>query len=320
MDGFLLSLYAAAGGFTTSNRLSPGRRSQDFDPCSLCGERRTRGGKGIIKDTFQFTLSLRRATVLLSSPPVMWQRFQSTLSLRRATVGGCRYFCIIKNFNPRSPHGERPWTDSSWVKSFSFQSTLSLRRATANGVASLDNSGFQSTLSLRRATATRSGQPPMDRHFNPRSPCGERPAPTGPRGRAERFQSTLSLRRATLTAHVAHGEGEISIHALLAESDSISPSRRQAAARFQSTLSLRRATFKCHIAFSFLNNFNPRSPCGERPLRSGNNHQTHEFQSTLSLRRATSGKSRSLKGFGISIHALLAESDRATREKSRNPS
>lgn len=108
MDGFLLSLYAAAGGFTTSNRLSPGRRSQDFDPCSLCGERRTRGGKGIIKDTFQFTLSLRRATVLLSSPPVMWQRFQSTLSLRRATVGGCRYFCIIKNFNPRSPHGERP--------------------------------------------------------------------------------------------------------------------------------------------------------------------------------------------------------------------
>ena len=153
MDGFLLSLYAAAGGFTTSNRLSPGRRSQDFDPCSLCGERRTRGGKGIIKDTFQFTLSLRRATVLLSSPPVMWQRFQSTLSLRRATVGGCRYFCIIKNFNPRSPHGERHLyrrfrrrdriisihallTESDGgvmletVLMYLFQSTLSSRRAT----------------------------------------------------------------------------------------------------------------------------------------------------------------------------------------------
>lgn len=118
MDGFLLSLYAAAGGFTTSNRLSPGRRSQDFDPCSLCGERRTRGGKGIIKDTFQFTLSLRRATVLLSSPPVMWQRFQSTLSLRRATVGGCRYFCIIKNFNPRSPCGERQQIPPNWPYRF----------------------------------------------------------------------------------------------------------------------------------------------------------------------------------------------------------
>lgn len=132
MDGFLLSLYAAAGGFTTSNRLSPGRRSQDFDPCSLCGERRTRGGKGIIKDTFQFTLSLRRATVLLSSPPVMWQRFQSTLSLRRATVGGCRYFCIIKNFNPRSPCGERLGDILAGALIRPFQSTLSSRRATAN--------------------------------------------------------------------------------------------------------------------------------------------------------------------------------------------
>ena len=178
MDGFLLSLYAAAGGFTTSNRLSPGRRSQDFDPCSLCGERRTRGGKGIIKDTFQFTLSLRRATVLLSSPPVMWQRFQSTLSLRRATVGGCRYFCIIKNFNPRSPCGERLGDILAGALIRPFQSTLSSRRATSQGPASQSarpisihalltesdgdksligkvNRQFQSTLSSRRATPGR---------------------------------------------------------------------------------------------------------------------------------------------------------------------
>ena len=152
MDEFLLSLYAAAGGFTTSNRLSPGRRSQDFDPCSLCGERRTRGGKGIIKDTFQFTLSLRRATVLLSSPPVMWQRFQSTLSLRRATVGGCRYFCIIKNFNPRSPCGER----------------------LGDILAGALIRPFQSTLSSRRATAFPCARTAGSRHFNPRSPHGER--------------------------------------------------------------------------------------------------------------------------------------------------
>ena len=155
MDGFLLSLYAAAGGFTTSNRLSPGRRSQDFDPCSLCGERRTRGGKGIIKDTFQFTLSLRRATVLLSSPPVMWQRFQSTLSLRRATVGGCRYFCIIKNFNPRSPCGERLGDILAGALIRPFQSTLSSRRATSQSML-VDwrrYLSFQSTLPSRRATS-----------------------------------------------------------------------------------------------------------------------------------------------------------------------
>ena len=181
MDGFLLSLYAAAGGFTTSNRLSPGRRSQDFDPCSLCGERRTRGGKGIIKDTFQFTLSLRRATVLLSSPPVMWQRFQSTLSLRRATWSSifrtsvcpfqstlslrratCSELMILRpsnDFNPRSPCGERQGGREGIAMDLEFQSTLSLRRATLSSIslASPDLT-FQSTLSLRRATPSRTAQ------------------------------------------------------------------------------------------------------------------------------------------------------------------
>ena len=177
MDGFLLSLYAAAGGFTTSNRLSPGRRSQDFDPCSLCGERRTRGGKGIIKDTFQFTLSLRRATVLLSSPPVMWQRFQSTLSLRRATVGGCRYFCIIKNFNPRSPHGERPIAPGGYIAAI----TISIHAL------------------LTESDKMTYGVSILSRYFNPRSPCGERHTAKTDNYNTIRFQSTLSLRRATFS-------------------------------------------------------------------------------------------------------------------------
>ena len=199
MDGFLLSLYAAAGGFTTSNRLSPGRRSQDFDPCSLCGERRTRGGKGIIKDTFQFTLSLRRATVLLSSPPVMWQRFQSTLSLRRATVGGCRYFCIIKNFNPRSPCGERLGDILAGALIRPFQSTLSSRRATSQSML----------VDWRRYLS---------------------------------FQSTLSSRRATMFSCLTSVHKEISIHALLTESDPLRWHHRPSPHQFQSTLSSRRAT------------------------------------------------------------------------------
>ena len=198
MDGFLLSLYAAAGGFTTSNRLSPGRRSQDFDPCSLCGERRTRGGKGIIKDTFQFTLSLRRATVLLSSPPVMWQRFQSTLSLRRATVGGCRYFCIIKNFNPRSPHGER------------------------------------------RRTALR---PWITPDFNPRSPCGERLYITEPPPSSSQISIHALLAESDRPVQRQQFQRTISIHALLAESDAGAGKTPWPWWRFQSTLSLRRATW-----------------------------------------------------------------------------
>ena|GEM_PF-2656711 len=105
---------------------------------------------------------------------------------------------------------------------------------------------FLSTLSLRRATTCYcSGS--LICNFYPRSPCGERRA-RGHRGwhHPKRFLSTLSLRRATLGAHSPLedlcyfyprspcGErhdavapvgvaGNISIHALLAESDAARP-------------------------------------------------------------------------------------------------
>ena len=80
----------------------------------------------------------------------------------------------------------------------------------------------------------------------------------------------------------------ISIHALLAESDYDTPS-----------ISMPKPDFY------------PRSPCGER--RQQRSHQAwsgSQFLSTLSLRRATPAKSESLTTYLISIHALLAESDR----------
>ena len=102
-------------------------------------------------------------------------------------------------------------------------------------------SSFQSTLSLRRATAVSMSWDPRDR-----------------------FQSTLSLRRATpagwtqrmgwdISIHALLAEsdcvhdgllpgGNISIHALLAESDSIVNRSTEPVSQFQSTLSLRRAT------------------------------------------------------------------------------
>ena len=101
---------------------------------------------------------------------------------------------------------------------------------------------FLSTLSLRRATLLTGYCPVHDIDFYPRSPCGERPVVYG--------------------AGFAHGE--ISIHALLAESDQGLP----------------------HLDIRALD-FYPRSPCGERRRK----QQVHElwlgFLSTLSLRRAT---------------------------------
>ena len=101
------------------------------------------------------------------------------------------------------------------------------------------------------------------------------------------FLSTLSLRRATLRVLDGSKSSIISIHALLAESDSIGPLIFSVQPRFLSTLSLRRATHAYMLVLWVL-----------------------RFLSTLSLRRATvQPRKTEVPGAIISIHALLAESD-----------
>ena len=110
------------------------------------------------------------------------------------------------------------------------------------------------------------------------------------------FLSTLSLRRATSGYPHIRRFYAISIHALLAESD--------------------HPTFygiARHIYFY------PRSPCGERRnIRQATVH-TWKFLSTLSLRRATDRRASRQQPAGISIHALLAESDHHEWSGSQQP-
>ena len=131
---------------------------------------------------------------------------------------------------------------------------------------------------------------------------------------------------------IMSGYASISIHALLAESDRQNPGEHYVAFRFLSTLSLRRATAdnkeKLTGLRRFLStlslrratpkqirerkerkNFYPRSPCGERPPVRDVIQWEGIFLSTLSLRRATINTYHRIFGEGISIHALLAESD-----------
>ena len=126
---------------------------------------------------------------------------------------------------------------------------------------------FLSTLSLRRATFVNSRLHSLLVYFYPRSPCGERRITTTTISIASRFLSTLSLRRATKQTEAHTMKKAISIHALLAESDHVINTRTKR-----------------------IDNFYPRSPCGERQ------------------RLGLLGWLRTL----ISIHALLAESDRIT--------
>ena len=79
---------------------------------------------------------------------------------------------------------------------------------------------------------------------------------------------------------------------------------------FLSTLSLRRATIDTSKDVIKTSNFYPRSPCGERQHQKKRKDGTRQFLSTLSLRRATRFRASLSAVLTISIHALLAESDR----------
>ena len=101
------------------------------------------------------------------------------------------------------------------------------------------------------------------------------------------FLSTLSLRRATPRGCFCYLDNIISIHALLAESDYLD-------------------AWQSHYVCDFY----PRSPCGERQSIWKPSALPLIFLSTLSLRRATHRLQRADPRRRISIHALLAESDR----------
>ena len=117
------------------------------------------------------------------------------------------------------------------------------------------------------------------------------------------FLSTLSLRRATYQDKFSIPSDNISIHALLAESDTPTLESLTPTQTFLSTLSLRRATRPVSALYSVNRYFYPRSPCGERlgTLRTVSVKKT--FLSTLSLRRATFGPI-CRRGFRIFLSTL----------------
>ena len=104
----------------------------------------------------------------------------------------------------------------------------------------------------------------------------------------------------------------ISIHALLAESDQHQASLQRNQHQFLSTLSLRRATNIHNFderVLQFLSTLSLRRATQGKVCKA----LANRFLSTLSLRRATCSIAFIKDFYGISIHALLAESDAADR-------
>ena len=146
------------------------------------------------------------------------------------------------NFYPRSPCGERllPIVLCWYIFTISIHALL----AESDGEVKLDFIAI--LISIHALLAESDIYPacsiPVARYFYPRSPCGERLECPGFFILIEQFLSTLSLRRATPRFSSVITTVNISIHALLAESDRDQAEMPHAGGQFLSTLSLRRAT------------------------------------------------------------------------------
>ena len=217
-----------------------------------------------INSTFQTTLPARGATLAITmrtfracyfnprsphgerlhSPHVCRAaiRFQSTLPARGATlptgwtVRGQRYF------NPRSPHGERPQSRANPQRCWKFQSTLPARGATLLTRQSAGASVISIHAPRTGSDATDGRCTTIARHFNPRSPHGER----------------------LVACEESQAVTIISIHAPRTGSDGGWIEAARNLSQFQSTLPARGATDSGIRADGVGGNFNPRSPHGER--------------------------------------------------------
>ena len=195
------------------------------------------------------------------------------------------------NFNPRSPHGERPWEPPGVRPAIYFNPRSPHgERHSANNTSSGSTKisthaprtgsdqfahfvgreaiSFQPTLPARGATCRRIRCARNVCDFNPRSPHGERPD-ARTLGRRERpFQPTLPARGATPRESCARRIRSISTHAPRTGSDA-KGRKRPRKRRFQPTLPARGATKPAVAGRGKPQNFNPRSPHGERPGLTG---------------------------------------------------
>ena len=293
-------------------------RSNYFYPRSPCGERLLVPADVAMVPSISIHALLAESDKKFIYERCKLSRFLSTLSLRRATpYEGAYYQLASISIHALLAESDAWQCRCSWRRSRHFYPRSPCGERLLTHWSLRFCMPFLSTLSLRRATYWPRVMVSPTLYFYPRSPCGERRAGC---------------------SHVASGH-EISIHALLAESDVP-----------------RRGTSTC------CRDFYPRSPCGERltsvlptiPAPAISIHAllaesdtslvvigtncvisihallaesdytmtttictASKFLSTLSLRRATELYMQLAQTCTISIHALLAESDPVTKKNSQ---
>ena len=190
-------------------------------------------------------------------------------------------------------------------------SMLSLRRATGRHTSQKDPQFISIHALLAESDENNDSDPYRGCNFYPRSPCGERPcAASLPSCPYRDFypRSPCGERHRAAAAQIF--QVAISIHALLAESDSRSERIIRFLSLFLSTLSLRRATDLDARSASRKCNFYPRSPCGERQEAEAYIAKLEAISIHALLAESDASKIyAAYQSLIISIHALLAESD-----------
>ena len=216
-----------------------------------------------VSSRFQSTHPLRGATPSRSLKRHLKRIFQSTHPLRGATTTRTDGNARSCNFNPRTPCGVRLSSMGSEVVVLQISihaplagcdsdtaspktlRTISIHAPLAGCDQHQTCQGYRIQISIHAPLAGRDPSRRLsdrcDRYFNPRTPCGARPANVCRAALVNGFQSTHPLRGAT-NSNVAGGFIlSISIHAPLAGRDiSNAPT------------------------YSIAWDFNPRTPCGAR--------------------------------------------------------
>ena len=147
--------------------------------------------------------------------------------------------------------------------------------------------------------------------FNPRAPCGARRDRPFVESADMEFQSTRPMRGATsCAADLVSEQSRVSIHAPHAGRDGRNPLHdlaRPVSIHAPHAGRDLRSDVRCHGMYRF----NPRAPCGARPLDSRVYNLACMFQSTRPMRGATVADTPFLEHIIVSIHAPHAGRDAA---------
>ena len=216
------------------------RSCADFNPRSPHGERLTSRCKMAGRCEFQSTLPARGATQRVNA--IKPGNLHRTDEPRTGSDGRFRRELQAMSISIHAPRtGSDPQIAAKFHRKLYFNPRSPHGERLPPSFAWNPNNLFQSTLPARGATLLHNASQRGNLHFNPRSPHGERPSRRTSTRKQFLFQSTLPARGATKEATAVYINEEISIHAPRTGSDA-----------------------KLSLLATFLPDFNPRSPHGER--------------------------------------------------------